>query len=211
MISVTSFSERSALIKHQRVQTGEKPFPCDQCDKSFSERSTLIKHQRVHTGEKPFPCDQCDKSFSQTDLLIKHQRVHTGEKPFTCDQCDKSFFTMQDNTNDQLSDFDDSDSDKTYVPSLDESKHLRTPQNPQINTRGNKYDDQSQTLPENETQPEGTSAQGPEDSPLLERSQRARKRGATRNARSSAYKREQALLDDQELGRNRPKQDVPST
>ena len=118
---------------------------------------------------------------------------------------------MQDNTNHPLSDFDDSDSDKTYVPSLDENKHLRTPQNPQINTRGNKYDDQSQTLPENETQPEGTSAQGPEDSPLLERSQRAQKRGAARDERATAYKREKTLLDNQALGGNRPKPNVPKT
>ena len=72
---------------------------------------------------------------------------------------------MQDNTNHSLSEFDDSD--KKYAPSLEENKHLRTPQQPQINTRAKKYDDQ--TLPENETQPEGTSAPGPEDSPLLER------------------------------------------
>ena len=118
---------------------------------------------------------------------------------------------MQDNTNHPLSDFDDSDSDKTYVPSLDENKHLGTPQNPQINTRAKKYDDQSQTLPENETQPEGTSAPGPEDSPLLERSQRARKCGAARDARAAAYKREQNLLDNQALGGNRPKPNVPNT
>ena len=50
---------------------------------------------------------------------------------------------MEDNTHQSLSELDDSDSDKTYAPSLEENKHLRTPQQPQINTRAIKYDDQT--------------------------------------------------------------------
>ena len=43
---------------------------------------------------------------------------------------------------------DDSDSDKTYDPSYEENKHLRTPQRPQFHTRARNYD---QTQSQNET------------------------------------------------------------
>ena len=36
---------------------------------------------------------------------------------------------------------DDSDSDKTYAPSDEENRHLRTPEQPQINTRVRNYDE----------------------------------------------------------------------
>ena len=101
----------------------EKPFKCNQCDKSFVLRRLLRKHEyfhstkyqctfcgkkcgqkehlknheRTHTGERPFKCqhDGCGKSFNRKCNLVKHQRTHTGEKPFECDIkfCHKKYTT----------------------------------------------------------------------------------------------------------------------
>ncbi|NWT90825.1 ZNF45 protein, partial [Lanius ludovicianus] len=46
-------SQRSDLVVHEQLQTGEKPHKCEECGKSFSWRSRLIHHQMIHTGERP--------------------------------------------------------------------------------------------------------------------------------------------------------------
>ncbi|CDQ81803.1 unnamed protein product [Oncorhynchus mykiss] len=62
---------------------GEKPHYCFDCSKSFRKVRALIRHQRSHTGEKLHHCPVCDRSFAQLDKLKLHQKMHMKEKHVT--------------------------------------------------------------------------------------------------------------------------------
>ncbi|KAL7374474.1 hypothetical protein ABVT39_001369 [Epinephelus coioides] len=85
-----TFLRCSALKAHQRIHTEGELSSFLQSGKDFTESGTL-KKQDIDTAEKLFSCDQCEKAFTCSGNLKTHKRSHTGEKPYSCDQCGKAF------------------------------------------------------------------------------------------------------------------------
>ncbi|XP_064475977.1 zinc finger protein 14-like [Ornithodoros turicata] len=64
-------------LKHAGIAAKER---CEACFK-FLAKHVLLRHYYQHTGERPYPCKQCDSGFVTTSGLKNHVReVHGREK-----------------------------------------------------------------------------------------------------------------------------------
>ena len=69
------FSNAYSLRLHIQVKhLGISKYKCSFCHKTFRQKSHLIEHERIHTGERPFKCHLCFKGFATHSHLKVHTR-----------------------------------------------------------------------------------------------------------------------------------------
>ena len=91
-----TFASNQLRNKHENL-AHVKRFPCESCKKVFSEKTRLLIHSRIHSGEKPYVCEDCGFSCAQKDNLRLHKQfkhpILGGQKKFVCLVCSASFLT----------------------------------------------------------------------------------------------------------------------
>ena len=104
---------RGSIKRHMRIHAAERPYSCDEydktvthsntlkdhtrrrtcsvCNKQFASSFSLKRHLRIHSGLHPYCCEVCQKKFTYSANLTVHMRTHSDEQPYTSKLCFKKF------------------------------------------------------------------------------------------------------------------------
>lgn len=79
-------NKRQVISVKAETDNCSRPNVCETCGKSFTQKSYLVVHRRIHTGEMPFNCDICGQSFRQGGHVAKHKKtihkIHKSSKQY---------------------------------------------------------------------------------------------------------------------------------
>ncbi|XP_072030135.1 uncharacterized protein [Amphiura filiformis] len=86
------FQDEATMEIHKDSHTTDKPYPCEQCQKSFTDLTKLIEHiKKDKTHPKPNNCPICDKFLKSSSSIPEHVISHYKIQPYSCTRCDKRF------------------------------------------------------------------------------------------------------------------------
>jgi len=98
---------KRALQTHKRRAHEEKLIKCEVCDIKVKSNYDMRMHmQRKHSDERPYQCDECDKTFKTKDGLKSHKEIRHvagANGQLACQLCPGLFFkSWKDNRNHML-------------------------------------------------------------------------------------------------------------
>ncbi|XP_065293528.1 zinc finger protein 2-like [Dermacentor albipictus] len=71
-----SLADSHALVVHDRLHKGIRPFECHRCSETFLTVAGLILHRHQHCRQPRYRCDRCHRHFQDVALYTRHCKKH---------------------------------------------------------------------------------------------------------------------------------------